>query len=92
MSKQKNNMFSGFDAAAVQRAQEQDMIEIHIVGLDDDPPASRGRRRNGASATITLSISQVDKTLVKTFAAQHNTTVSALLHEWIARHCAGPEP
>jgi len=36
---------------------------------------------------ITLSISRQDKMTVKIYAAQHATTISALLHEWITEHC-----
>ena len=37
--------------------------------------------------TLTLSISPEDKILLKTYAIQHQTTVSALLHDWVHQFC-----
>ena len=88
MSKQKHNIFSGFNAAALEREQEQDYIEVHVTGIEPEDLEPSGRSGRGRkSAAITLSISQEDKTLVKTFAVQRRTTVSELFHQWIQEHC-----
>ena len=60
-------------------------FEATGIEPEDLEPARRsGRGRK--SAAITLSISQEDKTLVKTFAVQRRTTVSELFHQWIQEH------
>ena len=41
----------------------------------------------GARSTITLSILEKDKELVKVYALQNHITVSELLHNWIQEKC-----
>ena len=36
---------------------------------------------------MTISISQADKDLVKSYAFAHAVTVSDLIHTWINEHC-----
>lgn len=50
--------------------------------------ASLGRPRKRLDATtMTISISQADKDLVKNYAFEHTVTVSDLVHTWINQHC-----
>ena len=42
---------------------------------------------NDTPTKITLSISKADSIRVKTYAAAHDTTVSALLRKWINENC-----
>lgn len=72
----KSNMFG---AAADRRAKEQQEIAAVVTNT---PVEGSGKK-----TTITLSISEADKMAVKIYAMMHKTTVSDLLHEWIAQHC-----
>ena len=72
----KSNMFG---AAADRRAKEQQKIAAAVTNT---PVAGDDKK-----TTITLSISEADKMAVKIYAMMHKTTVSDLLHEWIAQHC-----
>lgn len=47
----------------------------------------RMRKRGAGATTMTLSISAEDKMRVKAYAASQATTVSDLLHQWIAEKC-----
>ena len=76
MAKKAGNIF----ASAVQaREQEQEKLTAAVTG---------GASDKAAKTKITLSITQEDSEKVKIFALKNHTTVSDLLHEWIAEKCA----
>lgn len=86
--KAKGNMFA---AAVQQRQQEQQEIEAAVTGTTAPAQQQAGGRlkKRGADATtMTLAISKEDKAKVKAWAAQHSTTVSDLLHNWIEEKCS----
>lgn len=79
--------------AATERQQEQAKIEARVTG-QAAPPEPKGRavplgrpRKRMDAASMTISISQADKDLVKLFAFRHALTVSDLVHTWIKEHC-----
>ena len=75
MAKKAGNIF----ASAVQaREQEQEKLTAAVTG---------GASDKAAKTKITLSITQEDSEKVKIFALKNHTTVSDLLHEWIAEKC-----
>lgn len=91
MAKQSENMFGSFGPAVRQRQQEQERIEAQVTGqaapaaAEPKPKPARspvpGRPRKRQDATsMTISISQADKDLVKRFAFEHAVTVSDLIH------------
>lgn len=89
----KENLFGSFDLAAAERQQEQERIEARVTGQAAPPepkgravPLGRPRKRLDAT-TMTISISQADKDLVKAFAFSRALTVSDLVHTWINEHC-----
>ncbi len=84
MIKKKGNMI--FEAAQSEREHEQAAVTATVTGKPTpDVVVGRGERQ----AKITLSISEQDKIAVKIYAAQNKTTISELLHVWIAEHCNG---
>ena len=87
----KGNMFGSYGLAAQARQQEQERIEAAVTGRAAPATAKRpaaGRPRKRVDATgMTISISQADKDLVKTYAFAHAVTVSDLIHTWINQHC-----
>lgn len=86
--KTRGNMFS---EAAQKRQKEQQEIEAAVTGKPEAavPNTGRMKKRGLDATTITLAISRADKATVKTWAAQHSTTVSDLLHKWIEENCNG---
>ena len=82
MAKPKGNMF---DKAQAEREQSQADITSEVTGKPSPDVEGKGERQS----KITLSISEQDKIKVKVYAAQHKTTISELLHVWIAEHCNG---
>ena len=63
-------------------------FEVEIKPHTPEEGKAKGEsREDGQQDKITLSISSRDKMAVKIYAAQHGTTISALLHEWINAHC-----
>ena len=72
-----------FESAQMERAHEQAAVTATVTGRTA-PEVERVKQ-----GKITLSISEQDKMAVKIYAAQHKTTISDLLHEWIAEHCKG---
>ena len=62
---------------------KEDMITvcggIKMADLMKEPRAAKTK--------ITLSITQEDSDTVKMYALRNHTTVSNLLHEWIAEKC-----
>lgn len=71
---QKESMLEGFDT-----------VEQQGQSTISEPP--KLRKRGEGATTLTLTISREDKVRVKTWAAQHCTTVSDLMHLWIQEHC-----
>lgn len=65
-----------FDSAVHAREQEQ----AKVTGAAVEKAAK-------TKTKITLSITQEDSEKVKIFALKNHTTVSDLLHEWIAEKC-----
>lgn len=51
----------------------------------EDTQATAGESRT----TIQVSLTVDDKRLLKKYAADHDTTVAAIIHEWISLHCQG---
>lgn len=93
MAKQGENLFGSFDLAATARQREQQRIEARVTG-QAAPPEPKGRavplgrpRKRLEATSMTISISQADKDLVKSFAFRHALTVSDLIHTWINEHC-----
>lgn len=91
----KENLFGSFDAAVQERQAEQAKIEARVTGQAAPPkpkqkeravPLGRPRKRLDATS-MTISISQADKDLVKAYAFSHALTVSDLIHAWINEHC-----
>ena len=73
----KKNMFESF---AEKRTQEQaDIEETVTTGKRKRTATKRGPN----ATTITLSISQEDKDLVREIAAKRGYSISDLLHQWI---------
>ena len=64
------NMFSKY---AEKREEEQDKIE-KIVTEDDDEKRT----------TLSLSLTVADKKMLKFMAIEQDTTIAAIIHEWIA--------
>ena len=90
MAGKQKNMFGGFGAAAVQRREQQEKIEAAVTGKPvSGVPTGREKKRGDDATTITLSISREDKALLKSWAATHGTTMSDMLHDWIAQTCGG---
>lgn len=88
MAKQeKKNIFGSFGTAATERAQEQQQIEAAVIGRPARPGTTGRPRKRQDATTMTISISQSDKDLVKSFAFQHSVTVSDLIHKWIIENC-----
>ena len=67
-----------FDSAVQAREQEQAEVTAAVTGAAVE---------KAAKTKITLSITQEDSEKVKIFALKNHTTVSDLLHEWIAEKC-----
>ena len=78
----KGNMF---EAAQAEREHEQAAVTATVTG----GAMPKAEHVKGKQDKITLSISEQDKVTVKIYAAQHKTTISDLLHEWIVEHCRG---
>lgn len=68
------NMFEGYAAA---REAEQKKIEEAVVA---DRTADEKR------TTLSLSLTVSDKKTLKMMAAERETTIAAIIHEWIQEH------
>lgn len=68
-----------FDSAVQAREQEQEKLTTAVTGATSEKKAK---------PKITLSITEEDSITVKTYAIKNHTTVSDLLHEWIAEKCS----
>lgn len=95
----RENLFGSFDIAAQERQAEQQRIEARVTGQAAPPKPRAAKRASGAAAlgrprkrvaptTMTISISQADKDLVKSYAFAHALTVSDLIHTWINENCS----
>ena len=71
-------MANMFEKYAADREAEQKKIE-KVVSADD--PAAEGKR-----TTLSLSLTVSDKKALKMMAAEKETTIAAIIHEWIAEH------
>lgn len=91
-------MFGSFGTAAEQRQAEQQRIKARVTGQAAPPKPWAAKRASGSAPlgrprkrldamTMTISISQADKDLVKSYAFAHAVTVSDLIHTWINQHC-----
>ena len=67
------NMFEKYDA---DREAEQKKIEKAVVADTAD------EKRTPLSLSITVS----DKKALKMMAAEHETTIAAIIHEWVQEH------
>ena len=67
-----------FDSAVQAREQEQAKVTAAVTGVAVEKTAK---------TKITLSITQEDSEKVKIYALKNHTTVSDLLHDWIAEKC-----
>ena len=68
------NMFEKYDA---NREAEQKKIEEAVVA---DTTADEKR------TTLSLSLTVSDKKALKMMAAERETTIAAIIHEWVAEH------
>ena len=69
------NMFEKYDA---DREAEQKKIEKAVVA---DAVADDEKR-----TTLSLSLTVSDKKALKMMAAEHETTIAAIIHEWVQEH------
>ena len=63
---------------AADRKSEQKKIEKSVVA---DAPASNENR-----TTLSLSLTVSDKKALKMMAAEKETTIAAIIHEWVQEH------
>lgn len=68
-----------FDSVVQAREQEQEKLTTAVTGVTSEKKAK---------LKITLSITEEDSITVKMYAIKNHTTVSDLLHEWIAEKCS----
>ena len=68
-----------FDSVVQAREQEQEKLTAAVTGATSEKKAK---------LKITLSITEEDSITVKMYAIKNHTTVSDLLHEWIAEKCS----
>lgn len=70
-------MANMFEKYAVDREAEQKKIEKAVVA---DTAAEEKR------TTLSLSLTVSDKKALKMMAAERETTIAAIIHEWVAEH------
>lgn len=70
-------MANMFEKYAVDREVEQKKIEKAVVA---DATADEKR------TTLSLSLTVSDKKALKMMAAEHETTIAAIIHEWVQEH------
>jgi hypothetical protein len=80
MGTKKGNMF---DDVAAKRLQEVEQMEAKMTGNPVNQRLGRVKKRGAGATTITLSISQEDKELVRKMAEQDGVAISDLFHMWI---------
>ncbi|MCI8676677.1 MAG: hypothetical protein HFJ63_08270 [Atopobiaceae bacterium] len=71
-------MANMFEKYAADREAEQEKIEKTVSA---DAPAADEKR-----TTLSLSLTVGDKKALKMMAAEKETTIAAIIHEWIAEH------
>ena len=72
-------MANMFEKYAADREAEQKMIEQTVSA--DVAPAEDEKR-----TTLSLSLTVSDKKALKMMAAERETTIAAIIHEWVAEH------
>ena len=72
-------MANMFEKYAADREAEQKKIE-KTVSADAAP--AEGEKRT----TLSLSLTVSDKKALKMMAAERETTIAAIIHEWVAEH------
>lgn len=72
-------MANMFDRYAADRESEQKKIEQTISA--DAAPAEDEKH-----TTLSLSLTVSDKKALKMMAAERETTIAAIIHEWVAEH------
>ena len=70
-------MANMFEKYAADREAEQKKIEEAVVA---DTTADEKR------TTLSLSLTVSDKKALKIMAAEHETTIAAIIHEWVQEH------
>lgn len=70
-------MANMFEKYAADREAEQKKIEKTVV----EPAADNEKR-----TTLSLSLTVSDKKALKMMAAERETTIAAIIHEWVAEH------
>ena len=70
-------MVNMFEKYAADREAEQRKIEKTVVA---DATADEKR------TTLSLSLTVSDKKALKMMAAEHETTIAAIIHEWVQEH------
>lgn len=71
-------MANMFEKYAADREAEQQKIEKTVSA---DTPATDEKR-----TTLSLSLTVSDKKVLKMMAAEKETTIAAIIHEWIVEH------
>ena len=71
-------MANMFEKYAADREADQEKIEKTVSA---DAPAADEKR-----TTLSLSLTVGDKKALKMMAAEKETTIAAIIHEWIAEH------
>ena len=72
-------MANMFEKYAADREAEQKKIEQTVSA--DSVPAEDEKR-----TTLSLSLTVSDKKALKMMAAERETTIAAIIHEWVAEH------
>lgn len=72
-------MANMFEKYAADREAEQKKIEKTVSA--DAAPAEDEKR-----TTLSLSLTVSDKKALKMMAAERETTIAAIIHEWVAEH------
>lgn len=70
-------MANMFEKYATDREAEQKKIEKTVA-----EPAAEDEKRT----TLSLSLTVSDKKALKMMAAERETTIAAIIHEWVAEH------
>ena len=76
-------MANMFEKYAVDREAEQKKIEKTVAATGADAASDSADERR---TTLSLSLTVGDKRTLKLLAAQRNTTIAAIIHEWIGEH------
>ena len=74
-------MANMFEKYAADREAEQKKIEQTVSEPTDSVPAEDEKR-----TTLSLSLTVSDKKALKMMAAERETTIAAIIREWVAEH------